>query len=90
MLRCRLGKEGGINPYEATVGETLPSEFTRNYYRLLLRYLTQVSELDENLLKKEANFPEDHTVIASFFGKKDPTKCLQILMDTINYPQIRV
>ncbi|KAG0575817.1 hypothetical protein KC19_5G032900 [Ceratodon purpureus] len=69
-LSYRLSMDGGINPFQKSEGETLPPGLGRNYHGLLMRHITLAPELDQATLKKEAAYLKDHTIIASFLGKK--------------------
>jgi hypothetical protein len=68
----RLTRSAGLNPYRSEPGETLPPGYGRNFQDLLIRYLTQGSSINLDSVNAEADFLRDHTVNASFVGKKIP------------------
>ena len=69
-LSCRIVCQGDLNPFQATAGERLPEGDGRNYHGLLICHLTCSPALNIDLIQQEAARLHDHTVIASFVGKK--------------------
>ena len=84
LLSHRISQAGAFNLYQAAEGEQLPSGYGRNYHRLLMRHLTQILALDLNVIQHKATRLHDHTVIASFTGKKIPTSSIADWIQLIN------
>jgi hypothetical protein len=80
----RLARAGNINPYKREEGETIPQGYGRNFHGLLIRYLTQGPQVNLESVSAEADFLKDHTIIASFVGKKIPQHNLADWIQSIN------
>ncbi|KAG0594961.1 hypothetical protein M758_UG126500 [Ceratodon purpureus] len=83
-LSHRVRKEGPINPYFPTPGETLLEGLGRNDHGLLMRHVTLAPELDMNVIQREASFLQEHTIVASFLGKKIPLNAYADWIQSIN------
>jgi hypothetical protein len=83
-LSHRLTCAGKFNHFCIEQGETLPEGYGRNYQGLVIKHMRSTEGINLAAVHAEAGYFQDHTIIASFMGKKIPHNSLSDWVLSIN------